>query len=127
LSRANYSFFNFSQWWAPRGGTQITKEWTEYNNNGVTNTDSNQRKLGGPVSDYPKDFKLEIAVNGKIIRVWTYDEFKAMIGEVAYNQAFFPLVDDDTLPVGNVELGIRLKSETNPKDAGMGVTHIYWA
>jgi hypothetical protein len=50
----------------------------------------------------------------------------ARTGEIAYNESFYPLVDDKSV-TGDVELGLRMRSEKDPRVAGMAVTHIYWA
>ncbi len=94
----------------------------------MTPLDDGERRLGNPAAfKYPEDFKLEIAVNGKIVDTW--DEAKFMshaYPEMAYNNAFYPLVTDENLK-GEVELGLRTSSTISPKEAGLTVTHIYWA
>ncbi len=50
---------------------------------------------------------------------------------MAYNEAFFLLVDDESIVAGDeyeeVKLGLRIRSETAPLDAPFSVTHIYYA
>ena len=77
-------------------------------------------------NEYPDDFKFEIAVNGKIVETWDREKFMShAYPEMAYNQAIFPLATDESLR-GPVELGLRVTSTINPKQAGLSVTHIYW-
>ncbi len=50
--------------------------------------------------------------------------------EIAHNEAFYPLVDDETIggdEAKEVELGIRIRSESDPLNAGLQLTHIYYA
>ena len=112
------------QWWGARN-MPYTKGWTEVNN-GIKYGEDGNRLLGGKVTDWPDDFEIDIAVNGKIIKTYGYEEFKAKIGEIAYNESFYPLVDDKEA-TGNVEVGIRIRSEKDPHLAAIGITHIYWA
>jgi len=117
------------EWWHPRGtDMEITKDWTEVND-GIALGEG--RKLGGNVKDLPEDFFLDIAVNGKITRTYNYEEFKVLTKEIAYNQAFYPFVNDESLVTGDepeaVELGLRIRSESSPKDASFSLTHIYYA
>lgn len=106
----------------------ITNDWTEVNN-GITLGEG--RNLEATVGDLPEDFFLDIAVNGEITRTYNYEEFKALTKEIAYNQAFYPLVNDESLVTGDepeaVEIGLRIRSESNPKDASFSLTHIYYA
>ena len=84
-----------------------------------------RRRLGN-VTPKPKDFKMDISVNGKIT-TWDLDKYmENSQPEMAYNQAIFRLVNDESLK-GPVELGIRLRSELDPKGAGTSICHIYWA
>lgn len=112
------------EWWSPRR-LPHTDGWTEVNN-GIAYDQDGGRLLGGKVEDWPDDFFVDIAVNGKIIKTYNYEEMKAKIGEIAYNESYYPLMDDKDV-TGDVELGIRLRSEKDPRVASMAVTHIYWA
>lgn len=116
------------QWWFPRN-MAFTKDWTEVNNGVALNGGS--RNLKGATPDYPEDFELDIAVNGQIVNTMNYTEFKAMTPNMAYNEAFFLLVDDESIVAGDeyeeVKLGLRIRSETAPLDAPFSVTHIYYA
>jgi len=105
------------EWWHPRKDWHLTP----------LNEDGN-RKLGNIAqNEYPDDFKFDIAVNGKIVDTWDKEKFMShAYPEMAYNNAFFPLVTDESLR-GPVELGLRVSSTINPKVAGLTVTHIYWA
>merc|ERR1711957_719409 len=98
-------------WWAARRISQ-TDGWTEVNN-GIGG-----RLLGGKVEAWPDDTFFDIAVNGKIVKTYNYEEMMARTGEIAYNESFYPLVDDKSV-TGNVELGLRMRSEKDPRVAGM--------
>jgi hypothetical protein len=108
------------QWWDPRNIAK-TKDWTEINN-GI---EGYRRKLGGKVTDWPEDIEIDIAVNNKIVNSYDYETFKTFTKEFAYNEAYYPLIDDETI-TGDIELGIRMRSTINPQHASFGVTHIYW-
>ena len=122
-----HSFFDISQWWHPRGGTARTKTWTDVNND----EEVGGRNLGGYHPPWPEDSFVDIAVNGKIITTYNQTEFMAWKAEMAYNEAFYLLMDDKDLVQGDepvsLELGIRLRSESDPKGVGLGITHIYYA
>ena len=120
------------QWWEPReGGHARTNDWTEVNNGTTNGGEGDERRLGPPPKPWPEDFELDIAVNGKIIKTYNHTEFFKFTKEISYNEAFYPLVDDDNLISGDkaesVELGIRIRSELAPRDAAFGITHIYYA
>lgn len=102
------------EWWHPRSGNWKIPE----------DVDRNHRELGGYVKPLPDDFKFDIAVNGKI-ETWDLEKFMSHTKEVAYNEAFYPLVNDETLS-GPVELAIRMRSESDPKGAAITLNHIYW-
>ena len=57
--------------------------------------------------------------------------FKFAAPNMAYNEAFFLLVDDESIVAGDkyeeVKLGLRIRSQTAPLDAPFSVTHIYYA
>ena len=76
---------------------------------------------------WPEDFKLEIAINGEIYDTWDRDKIMPHTGEVAYNQAFYPFVTDESINGSNIELGLRLSSELEPKGAALSITHIYYS
>ncbi len=80
---------------------------------------------------WPDDVLIDIAINGKIVDTWDADRFEPMKSELAYNQNFFKFFDDETFIKNEngepVELGLRIRSESNPKRAGLSVTHVYYA
>lgn len=119
--------FGRLEWWHPRGGTARTKTWTDVNND----EEVGGRNLGGYHPPWPEDSFVDIAVNGKIITTYNQTEFMAWKAEMAYNEAFYLLMDDKDLVQGDepvsLELGIRLRSESDPKGVGLGITHIYYA
>lgn len=83
------------------------------------------RLLKAPPLDWPEDFEIDIAVNGKIVKTYDYATFKPFTAEYAYNEAFYPLIDDPAVQ-GDVELGVRIRSTINPQYASFTFTHIYW-
>ncbi len=116
------------KYWHPRGGTSITKGWTEPEN-GIHNEGT--RKLKKIPKDYPMDIEVDIAANGKIISTYNYTEISSFKEEMAYNEAYYLLMDDKNFIKGDtpepVEIGIRFRSKENPKDAALSLTHIYYA
>lgn len=85
-----------------------------------------QRNLGGYVPPFPDDLAIDIAINGKIITTWDKTMVDKLKVEIAYNEAFYPLLDDENI-TGDVELALRTRSEADPKAAGWTVTHVYWS
>jgi len=87
--------------------------------------------LKQPPIDWPEDFEIDIAVNGQIIKTYNKTEFGVFRAEIAYNEAFYPLLDDKDFITGDepeaVEIGMRVRSEENPYHAGLTITHIYYA
>ncbi len=70
---------------------------------------------------------FEIAINGKIYDTWDKDKFMSnAYPELAYNQAIYRFVTDENIS-GSVDLGLRISSESDPKQVGLSVTHIYYA
>ena len=111
------------QWWRPRD-VPTTRNWTEVNNGG-------RRELKTPVPEWPDDTMVDIAANGKILKSFNKEEWMQWKEQIAYNEAFYPLLDDKDLVKGDkaepVELGFRIRSETNPRGAAISITHIYYA
>jgi hypothetical protein len=110
------------EWWHPRGNSfSLTKNWSEVNNGQFRNL--------GKIVPWPDDIMIEVAIDGKIVAT-KYKDFSE-IEAMAYSQGIYPLLNDESLIQGNepkaVELAIRIRSETNPKDAALSVSHIYYA
>lgn len=111
------------EWWHPRGnGLLLTKNWKEVN-------DGHFRNLGKSIIPWPDDIMIDIAIDGKIVAT-KHKDFSE-IDAMAYNQGIYPLLNDESLIDGDdpkaLELGIRIRSETNPKDAALSISHIYYA
>ena len=72
---------------------------------------------------------MDIAINGQIVKTWDFDKLVELRTEITHNQAMYPMIDDQKLAGNNqdVELAIRLRSEKDPRSAGMGLAHIYYA
>jgi hypothetical protein len=54
------------------------------------------------------------------------EEFMANAGELVKNFALWPIMDDPSFGGGEVELGLRLRSQKEPHTT-IGVSHIYFA
>ena len=89
-----------------------------------------QRNLG-KVDPWPDDVKLDIAINGKIVSTWDWDYFESINKSVAYNMAFYKFFDNENFTQNAegepVEFGLRIRSESNPKKAGLAISHLYYA
>lgn len=117
------------QWWSPRN-MPFTKGWTEVNN-GIE-LQGGSRSLKGAPQDWPEDIELDIAVNGKILRTMNYTDLKPMTKEIAYNEAFYLLLDDESVVAGDeyeeIKFGMRIRSQIGANTmASFGLTHIYYA
>ena len=114
--------------WHPRAGQNPrTKDWSE-ENNGMTYDDENRNLGKQKLPPWPTDFMIDVAVNGKIVKSYTGEEYYKFAFPIAYMEAFYPLVDDKSIVTGEpVEIGIRLRSQISPKDAGFALTHVYYA
>jgi hypothetical protein len=112
--------------WHPRNGElKKTMTWSEVND-GMTDGEGRELKRVPP--PWPEDFMIDIAVNGKIHKSYTKEEWYKYAEPIAYNNAMYPLVDDKSfVGSGAIEIGIRLRSESNPRNAGMNLSHIYFA
>jgi hypothetical protein len=89
---------------------------------------SEERNLKAAPIPFPDDFLFDIAVNGQIHDTWDKEKFMEYAKEIAYNQAFYPLVDDEKFKgAGAVELSIRFRSEKDPTNAACTITHLYYA
>lgn len=112
-----------SQWWHPRDNWYLTENWSEVNNG--------ERALGKAPVPYPDDVMIDIAVNGKIVSTWDNDYFQSVSKEISYNEAFYKFYDDENFTQKEdgepVEFGLRIRSESNPRRAGLSITHIYYA
>jgi hypothetical protein len=87
-----------------------------------------ERALKRAIPPLPDDMKFDIALNGRIIKTMEKEEFMGYAVEIAYNQAIFPFLDDDSVKGDpGVELGLRLRSESDPKNLAISVTHIYYS
>ncbi len=74
---------------------------------------------------------IDIALNGKIIATWDKEYFDSVNKAIAYNMAFYKFFDDENFTQSAdgepVEFGLRVRSESNPKRAGLSISHIYYA
>ena len=101
----------------------MTQEWTEVNNG--------HRKLKGKVPDWPADIFMDIALNGKIVDTWDINKLNEKNVQLAYNEVFFKLFDDENFIKSEegepVEFAIRTRSVSDPRMAGLSVAHLYYA
>ena len=136
------------EWWSIRD-MKKTKDWTEVNNGKTMDTTpyehdteeevhmwdgdvEDRRRLKTPPTPYPEDSKFDFALNGKIFRTMEIEEFRFHAAEMNYNNAHYPILDDEEMAKRDwdgepVELGIRLRSETDPRQLTLNVNHIYYA
>ncbi len=105
----------------------LTKDWTEVNNG--TTDDGGRRNLRkkAVIPSWPADMMIDVAVNGKIVKTYPVAEYDPYRTPITYMEAFYPMLDDKSIAGTNVEIGFRLRSEENPRDAGISITHIYYA
>lgn len=124
-----------------------TREWTEVNN-GLTYDvtpykppeneaeeqlwDGTTRKLKATIPPFPEDSQFDFAINGKIMKTMDLKEFETYQKEIGYNVAVLPILDDEEMAERDwdgesMELGIRLRSETQPRDLVVNFNHIYYA
>jgi hypothetical protein len=89
------------------------------------------RALKAKVIPWPDDIFMDIAINGNIVDKWDKDKMEKMNVSIAYNEAIVKIFDDDSFVQSaegeSVEFAIRLRSESNPKLAGLSISHIYYA
>lgn len=113
--------------WRNGSGTPRTTGWTTENNS----TQDGGRNLKWKPPPQPQDSFIDIAANGKIIKTYNRSDFFQWGAEMNHNEAFFPIMDDKDFVKGDeaetVEIGIRLRSESDPRTLGIGISHIYWA
>lgn len=92
---------------------------------------NNGNRSLGKAQPYPDDVFLDIAINGKIVRSIDKTEFDAMNKEINYNEVFYKLFDDENFIDSNeeesVEFGLRIRSESDPRQAGISIAHLYYA
>ena len=95
------------------------------------------RRLGKPTPDQlvHDDFKMDIAINGKITKTMEREEWISHIGEMSKNCAVWPLMDDisyaerdwaDGDEGETVEVAIRFRQDSQPHQ-GYCLSHIYYA
>jgi hypothetical protein len=140
------------EWWCgDKGGTAMSKGWTNVNDGKTYDTtpfnrsansrllfeESSrihlERELGKPtINDLvPPDFKMDVAINGKITRTWSREEWVRYTQEYTKNCALWPLLDDESMAQRDwegepVEVAIRFRSESKPKQ-WYCISHVYYA
>jgi len=93
--------------------------------NGVKVLDN--KKIGGHGRPLVDDFMLDIAIDGKMYRTMENEEFTKYQKQIAYNEAFFPFMDDESfVRESEVELSLRVRTEKNGS-TGFSISHIYYA
>ena len=119
--------------WHANQGNARTKEWNEVNDGKTEDTtpyftdDGNatrSRSLG--VEWVTDDFQFDIAINGKITKTMNSEEFMTYKDELVKNFALWPIMDDPSFAGGEVEIGIRLRSQEQPHTT-VGLSHVYYA
>jgi len=134
------------EWWHP----MHTTDWTEVNNGG--NEDERRQLLEGQMNNFNDftiddrtgehrqtkaappplvdDFEFDIALDGRIVKTWNATEYKRLAAEISYNEAIFPIYDDEnTVEPDGVQLAFRVRSaSTDPKaHRAISITHIYYS
>lgn len=127
-----------------------TTDWTEVNNGG--NEDERRQLLEGQMNNFNDftiddrtgehrqtkaappplvdDFEFDIALDGRIVKTWNATEYKRLAAEISYNEAIFPIYDDEnTVEPDGVQLAFRVRSaSTDPKaHRAISITHIYYS
>mmetsp|Transcript_9655 Transcript_9655/g.6752 ORF Transcript_9655/g.6752 Transcript_9655/m.6752 type:complete len:112 (+) Transcript_9655:3-338(+) len=110
------------EWWHPRDDWYLTEGWTEVNNG--------SRSLGTPIP-WPDDVFIDLAVNGEIVSTWDKAQFDSINVAISYNEAFYKFLDDEDFIQNEegepVEFGLRIRSESDPRKAGLSLSHLYYA
>ena len=146
------------EWWCNGDGDipLITKKWTEVNNgmthdttpynstarrtmmdtHMVPNNEEAQhhrdlRSKATHEKSIPKDFEMDIAINGVITKTMKREEWIEYTKEPGKNVAVWPLLDDISMSEKDwdgesVEVAIRFRSELIPQTP-FCVSHIYYA
>lgn len=74
---------------------------------------------------------MDIAINGEIIDTWDLEKFEPKNKDIAYNENFIKFFDDENFITNkegeSIEFAFRIRSETNPRGAGISFTHLYYA
>ena len=141
------------EWWCEMGKikNKITDTWTEVNDGKTYDTtpyekpdgrnrvlsdssleEEGQRDLKATFEQtVPRDLKMDIALNGKIVKTMEYDEWKTHSAEFVKNVALWPILDDISMAERDwegepVEVGIRFHSQLKPNQ-GFCISHVYYA
>jgi len=135
------------EWWC--GGTTkgqtllntFTKGWTEIDDGKTLDTtpynatkSGNGRRMNSEM--IPDDFEMDIAIDGKIIKVMKKEEWSLYKVEPTKNCAIWPLLDDKEMAERNqkegkegepMEVGIRYRSKSQPTGFNFCFSHLYYA
>jgi len=93
------------------------------------------RKLLGPDDRVPQDFKMDVAINGKLHKTWEREEWLKYAGEASKNCAVWPIFVDESMAMRDwkegdegepVEVAIRFRIESEPQ-RGYCISHVYYA
>ena len=103
-------------------------------NNGITyGIEDTNRNLEEGLGGWPEDMFIDVAVNGKVVKTYTAAEYFKYANPIAYNNAFYPFLDDKSIvdikggKLQPIDVGLRIRSESDPKNAGFQLTHVYYA
>jgi hypothetical protein len=126
------------EWWC-MVHPWIAKDWTEVNGGKTTDTtpyvdDRTGRQLKKPTPDQivPKDFEMDIAINGKLTKTMDQAEWLSFIAEPSKNCAVWPLLNDEEMAKRenfegeDMEFAIRFRSKIDP-NMGFCISHAYYA
>jgi len=131
------------EWWcggikAPKPNA-FTADWTDIDTGKTLDTSpynitEGNRRLGKEL--IPDDLEMDVAINGKITKVWKSEEWVKYTAEPSKNCAVWPLLDDAAMAKKNmdegkdgepVEVAIRYRSKSVPLGFNFCFSHIYYA
>lgn len=94
-----------------------------------------RRRLKAPPAPQPDDLAFDIAINGKIVKTMDKTEFMSWGKAIVQNFALWPLMDDvewakrewGDRDGEDVEVAVRLRCPSDPRQCRAGVSHVYYA
>ena len=90
------------------------------------------------LTPWPEDVTLEISINGEIVNTWdkahlekTISESKFGTEKIAKEGSYVTFLDDEEIVTkyGRTSylFGLRIQSKIDPKNAGLSISHLYFA
>jgi len=126
--------FNRTSSAAKENGRRAIQEIFPKDQDYTNSFETDHRELKAKVPPFPSDFRFDVAINGKIVKSFNKEEFMEASKEIMHNVALYPFLDDEEMAKRTngkddetMELGIRVSSAQNPREAVVTITHLYWA